>query len=166
MSATLTIASIFTMALPVCAAGETVTGYYYTSRGTAGSWISETSHALTSPTLDNICGGDVGVWFYTARTGLQNSFYRSNTRKVNIQLMEDDGTYSDDDLARTIVGTFGTSDNGVYAPYLFQITSTNGAGIEGHSQVELYLKYNVSKDSRDTSTSMPSGIMCYRFWIY
>lgn len=152
-----------TMALP--ASAETTTSIYGTTTGKAGTWKTEAAHSLTSPTLDSLCGGDVGVWFYSGATGLQASFYHEPGRTVSIFLLEkdDDGVYT---AARAYTGYFYVD---AYGEYVMQRVAENGATsnvIENDSTAELCIRYKVNTHSKDTSTSLPANLMKYCFWVY
>lgn len=155
----------FTMVLPVSASSETTTLLFQSTEGTVKEWHTESTKNLTSPTLTNICGGDMGMWFYTPSIGLQDSFAKVTSRKAYIECYEYDGTSSADDLARKYTATFATA-NGIYAPKTFSVTYTNSNGIEGHAGLELYMKYKVTAHDDDTSTTVRAGIFNYLYWVY
>jgi hypothetical protein len=156
---------VILMALPV-GATEVTSSVIESSGGTAGVWMTEATHSLTSRTLTNVCGGDVGIWFYSVTNGMQASFVRSDSRKAYIECYENDYNTSEDDLAREYTATFATDGAGIYAPSYFRITDTYSQGIEGQAGVELYMKYKINTVWGDDSTSVPIGIFNYQFWVY
>lgn len=156
---------VLLMAMPVGAA-EVASSVIESSGGTAGVWMTEATKSLTSKTLTNVCGGDVGIWFYSVTNGMQASFVRSDSRKAYIECYENDYDTSEDDFAREYTATFATDSKGIYAPSYFKITDTYSDGIEGHAGVELYMKYKINTVWGDDSTSVPIGIFNYQFWLY
>lgn len=137
---------------------------YLTTSATAGNYKTESTHNLTSQTLGTLCGGDVGIWFYTGNVGLQASFYPSTSRAVYMQCWEEDSAGTDVH-AKSYKGGFEV-ENGVYLQRTAWVTWENGNQIEADSTVELYMKFMIATHSRDTSTSVPAGALRYRFWAY
>lgn len=154
-----------TVVVPVSASDDIVqTDYIESEQGTSASWHTESIAHLTS-NLSNVCGGDMGVWFYTPEVGLQDSFHKSESRKVYIECYEDDGQSNSPELARKYTGTFKITGK-IYAPSTFVNTYTNSASIEPNSGLELYIKYKVATHWLDTSSTVRAGIMLYSYWAY
>ena len=139
------------------------TSLYYSAECTAGTWHKEAAKALSSPTLDNPCGGDVGIWFYTGNTGLQNSFVRDSNRTVDIECWENDGLLGVDDWCRNYTGYFAIIE-GIYRQASISAGSVNGNPVETDPAMSLYMKFKVNTVSGDTSTTVPSGVLYYQFW--
>ena len=150
---------VASMVVPVSATSSS--SLYLTQSATAGVYKQESTVTLTS-TLSTVCGGDVGIWFYSGNVGLQSSFYRSNTRQVHMQCWEEDTI--GDDFAREYIGYFSTNNN-VYRVNSYLTLSTSSSTVEDDSVVELYMKFKVDTHSQDTSTSLPSGVLQYRYWV-
>lgn len=131
--------------------------------GKAGSFHSENTYSVSSKTLSTICGGDVGTYIYYPKVGLQNSFVRSKSRKMTVNLYEvDSGSKT---LARRRIGKFDTL-NGLYIPIFWNDSYTNTARIESDSCPELQLCWKIDKVKGDKSTSVPAGIIDYTLWVY
>ena len=49
---------------------------------TAGAWKTKATHPLSYSTnvYSHLCGGDMGVWFYSNSVGLQSSFVKESGR--------------------------------------------------------------------------------------
>lgn len=137
------------------------TGYKYTSSATAGAFKSESEYSLSySSSYSYVCGGDIGVYYYANSVGLQNSFVRTN-RNVYIELYENDVLSST--IVRKYTGSFKTVD-GVYRPKVYSTTYTNTSKIEDDGTIELKIKHKVETNTGDTSTSIPAGLLKYKFW--
>lgn len=158
------LASVLVVAIALPASAENSTTLYSSPESTAGSYTTGGIHSLNS-SLASPYGGDAGIWFYEQSTGLQASFYRTNSRKSFMELWEDDGIFSGDDQARKYEATFATV-NGLYRPYYYSTTYTAPGGLEGDSGLELYIKFMIGTNSNDTSQSVPGGILLYKFWTY
>lgn len=157
----LTLTLLCTTLVPAYA--ETYTNIYSAGTATAGIYKTESIHKLTSYTLDTVYGGDVGIWFYTGNSGLQASFYRDENRKCNIECWEDDSTY--DVRARQYTGYYAY-ENGIYYMKYISVGTISSSCIESDSTVDLYMRFRVNTNSKDTSRAVPENTIRYRFWIY
>lgn len=155
---------ISSFSMSVCADSSVYeTSRYDTCFSIADVFLEEYQHSVYS-NLSFLCGGDVGVYFYTTSVGLQDSFVKSTSRKVIAHVKEYDSSTSNT-LARTREGTFGMV-NGYYRPQIWGYTYTNSNMIESDSTAELRLVWKVESVSGDTSTSIPSALMKYSLWVY
>ena len=157
---------VLSFVIPASASGETSTSLYQSTEGTSAQWHTEPVKYLTSPDLTNICGGDMGMWFYAPSVGLQDSFVKSNNRKAYFECYEYDKTTGNADMARKYTASFGTASNGICAPASFSGTYVNTNIVESDSGLELYMRYKVNKVSGDTSTTVKAGIIKYCYWVY
>ena len=144
---------------------ETVSAQYESKTGTINSYTYEPTVYVTSSTLGNISGGDVGIYYYQPSAGMQNSFVQSTNRTVTAKIYEYDSTGGTTQLARTRVGTFGFYGS-LYAPRFWSYTYTYGGEIEGDSCAELRHSWIIGPISGDTSVSVPKKIMKYRYWVF
>ena len=133
------------------------------SSGTAGQWISDYSQcfAYSSNIYDHLCGGDMGVWFYTSQNGLPPGFKTLTSRRVYIEQYEIDPSSST--IANEYTGYFGTYDN-KNVPVSYSCTYTNSSSLEDDGAVELYIKFKVTTNWGDSSNSVPVGLLYYRHW--
>lgn len=138
------------------------TNYIYSKNGIAGTWNQEPVYNLTS-TQARVYGGDAGVWRYQSNVGLSDSFNHSDTRTMTYQVWEMDSGSSTH--FRTYRATFAY-ENGLYFPNETTITYISGEEIEADSQLELFIKYYVMTDSKDTSKYIPDKFIMYKFWAY
>ncbi len=142
------------------------TGYYYTGSMSTLHWNTEPTIDLDySSVYSYVCGGDVGAYFYDTSVGLQGSFIQSSSRLANVMVYEID-TPSSEILARRYQANFYVDEDMNYRPNYFANVYTNSAQIENDGQVELYMMIYISTVSGDTSSSVPSGLIKYKYWAY
>lgn len=156
--AIIVVLSATMFAIPTSALNTTPN--YNTSTATAGSYKKEAVLNIKS-SYSQIYGGNVGAYFHTTNIGMDSAFKQTTSRKVYIDVKENDSI--GDDTARSYTGYFGMY-NGYYQPTSFANTYTNSGKIELDSQAELYLRFNVEVVSGDTSKNVKAGIMRYQFW--
>lgn len=153
---------IFATMFVINSSARTISSYYNSPAATAGSWKSDSVHKMTSPNYDELYGGDIGVYFYSANVGLSDAFVKSTSRTAESKLMDED-VLSYEHI-RTYTHTFGMV-NGYYRTKTAVASYTNSSKIESDKQVESFLKFKINTVSNDTSKNIPSGLLCYQFWI-
>ncbi len=145
---------------------ENMSQYLNSPHATAGVWqVCET--AKFDSTLAKVCGGDVGIWFYDTPVGLQMSFYRSNTRKCYMNLWAcDDFDEEYYHFCKAHEATF-TMVGEYYRPATgHRDFDINPGVVDDDSNLELYMAFYIEPHSRDTSISVPAGLLLYAFWAY
>lgn len=147
----------------VCA--ETVSAQYESKTGTINTYTYEPTISVTSSTLGNISGGDVGIYYYQPSAGMQTSFVQSTSRTVTARVYEYDSSEGSAQLSRTRVGTFGFYGS-LYAPKFWSYTYTYTGMIEDDNRAELRHSWIIGSISGDESVSVPKKIMKYRYWVY
>ncbi len=157
-------------ALPASAVNYSNT-YYHSNATASGTWETEGTKKLESR-QSMVYAGDCGVWFYIPSVGMEASYSWTESRKVQIECIEED--FRDPDVHfRTYEGTFGVR-YGLYQPCSYRCvwthpiseTDTQTGLIESSSGLELFIRFRVDICSGDTSRYVPKGILVYRYWTY
>ncbi len=152
---------IFATMFVINSSAISTSSYYNSPAATAGSWKSDSVHKMTS-NYDEVYGGDIGVYFYTANIGLSEAFVISTSRTAESRLMDED-VLSYEHI-RTYTHYFGIV-NGYYRTKSVAISYTNSDKVESDEQVESFLKFKINTVDGDESKNIPSGLLCYQFWI-
>ncbi len=160
---TLSVLMIFGLCLT--ASAEHTHTLTNSTSGSSGAWINQPTMnlAYSSDLYDHVCGGDVGIWFYTSNVGLQSGFIQSVFRVAYFEQYEKDG--NSEIKTRDYRANFGTNGT-LYQPVGYSNTYTNGSSIEDDGVVELYFKYWVTTVWQDTSNAVPAGLFYYTHWAY
>lgn len=138
--------------------------YYSSSSCTAGVYKDESVRELQTVMDSGVYGGDVGIWFYSTSVGLQASFDKDTSRRVYIECRETDSVTNT--LARRYYAQFTVGADGLYRPRNYSISTTTTSLLEDDGDLELYMRFMVETDEDDTSKSVPTGLLRYKFWAY
>ena len=85
------LSAILMLGLSQTVKAEHTSVFMMSSRGSAGQMVTDPQRSVSYSTIfDHVCGGDVGVWFYTSQEGLKAGFMRDYSRTVNIYQYEKD----------------------------------------------------------------------------
>ncbi len=145
---------------------EQMSRYLTSPAATAGVWKGCEIATLTS-TLGHVCGGDVGIWFYSTNVGLQPSFVRSDSRKCYMNCWACDDY--DEEYYRFCKAHEATFQevNGLYRPSIgHRDFDINPGMVDDDSDLELYMAFYVEPLPGDYSNSVPAGLLEYAFWAY
>ena len=132
--------------------------FIMSSSSTTGTWKQDPQQSITYSTIyDHVCGGDVGVWFYTTQNPLRDWYVPSPDRVVYIyQYERDNSTVS---LCKTYTGYFTTYEPTSYGNYY-----VNSGTVEDDGTAELFIEFLVTAIAGDGSNAVPSGLLYYRHW--
>ncbi len=126
----------------------------------ANAWVSGSTYSLTSD-AKTVTGANAEIKFPYCGT-LQGNFVSSNSRKLYVQLIEDDVIGYDH--VKTYVGSFvgRKVDTVVVKTYV----ENGNIEVTGDNTGEFYINFQVKKVSGDPSTpSIASGLIQYNIYL-
>lgn len=157
------LSAILMLGLCQSAKAEHTSGFLRSSSGSSWQVGVDPQRSVSYSTIyDHVCGGDVGVWFYTSQAGLQSGFKRDYSRTVSVYQYEKDN--ASQTHANTYIGYFGMYGS-LYVPVGYSHTYTYPADIENDGAVELYIKFIVGIISGDKTDALPQGLLYYKHWV-
>lgn len=166
------IAAIVGVAAVFCVPGMAIaatneTDYFDSPNLTTNQWWSgydnDQFHNITS-SYKEVYDGDVGVWFYAPSAGVTSNLVRDTSRRVTIELKENDPGDDLNELVHTYIGVFGIDSKNRYTVTGFIKPKADNECIEQNNVVELYLRFKVDKLSKDGTSNVNRGIMRYKLW--
>ncbi len=139
-------------------------GYYQTPSLITDQWCKTPTISITGSN-NKLYAGDFGVFWYDNGVGLDTKFVRDTSRKVSIQLYEEDANGTDT-LVKHQTATFAVKPSGIYrTTYYTGETIENEGIVEYDDTAEVYMKLKVDYISGDKTRNIPAGLMLYKYWI-
>lgn len=130
---------------------------------TAGSWKETSAYSVKASSKDKLTYGNTTVAFgdYSSLTG---SFASNNNRAMIVQVWDDDGWASGDDLVVTYTSNFsGRKLSGTWTRAVNGSTSTK---IDDNDDTgEMYLKYQMTKLGGDRGSIVGDGFFSFNIKI-